>query len=465
MRHHDLIIVGAGSGNTFVDESFADWDIGIVERARFGGTCLNAGCIPTKMFAHTADVAGQVRDAARFGLDASFNGADWAAIRDRVFGRTDEVGRRGREHRLHDCPNTTVYRGQARFTGPRELRVEPAGQDRAGQGAVTEITARHIVLAAGARPVVPEPVASAGVPFETSSTIMHTPRRPGRLAILGGGYVAAEFAHIFAGLGSRITLIEMGGELLAGQDESVVAAYSKVAGQRYDVRLRRQVTELAGDADSVRIVLDDGSAAEADMLLVAAGRVSNADELGLEQTGVKLDDAGRVTVDAYQRTTADGIWALGDISSPVQLKHVANRQAKVVAHNLLHPDRPVATDMGAVPAAIFTDPQIAAVGRTEQDCRDQGLDYAVGMRHYRDVAYGWALQDTTGFCKVLAERGSGRLLGAHILGPEASTLIQPLVVAISCDLPVHTLARKPYWIHPALTEVVENALFDTGLTG
>jgi mycothione reductase len=152
------------------------------------------------------------------------------------------------------------------------------------------------------------------------------------------------------------------------------------------------------------------------------------------------------------------VWALGDISTPIQLKHVANREAKVVAHNLLHPDDPWETDHSALPSAIFTSPQIAGVGATEQDCRDDGLDYATGLAAYSDVAFGWAMQDEDGFCKVLADRATGRLLGAHIMGPNASILIQPLVLAMVCGIDATTVATRPYWIHPALTEVVENAL-------
>jgi mycothione reductase len=149
---------------------------------------------------------------------------------------------------------------------------------------------------------------------------------------------------------------------------------------------------------------------------------------------------------------------LGDVSSPYQLKHVANHEAKVVAHNLLHPDALRATDHRFVPSAVFTNPQIASVGLTEAQCRDQDLDYAVTIQHYGDVAYGWALEDTTGFCKVLAERGTGRLLGAHVMGPHASILIQPLIQAMSFGLSASDMARGQYWIHPALPELVENAL-------
>ncbi|MGW6710879.1 FAD-dependent oxidoreductase, partial [Streptomyces sp. NPDC054956] len=213
----------------------------------------------------------------------------------------------------------------------------------------------------------------------------------------------------------------------------------------------------------LRLTLDDASTVEADLLLVASGRLPNSDRLNLDAAGIATRDDGRIVVDAYQRTTGKGVFALGDICTPVPLKHVANHEAEVVAHNLRHPDDLIAADRDRVPAAVFTRPQIASIGATEQDCRDRGLDPLVGEARYADVAYGWAMEDTTGFCKVLAERGTGRLLGAHLMGPQAATLIQPLVLAMALGIDASTVARSPYWIHPALTEVVEQALLDLDL--
>jgi mycothione reductase len=205
-------------------------------------------------------------------------------------------------------------------------------------------------------------------------------------------------------------------------------------------------------------MLDDGTVLTGDVLLVATGRIPNSDLLDLDAAGVTTHADGRIVVDPQQRTQAEGVYALGDISSEYQLKHVANHEARVVAHNLLHPDDLVATDHRFVPAAVFTDPQIASVGLTETDCVTRGLDFAVQVQEYGDVAYGWAMEDTTGFCKVIAERGSGRLLGAHLMGPQASSLIQPLVQAMSLGQTAREIATGQYWIHPALPEVVENAL-------
>lgn len=450
MRHHDLVIIGAGSGNAVIDDSFADLDVAIVAEGPFGGTCLNFGCIPSKMLSRTADVAEVVRESGIYDVDAELRRVRWLDVRDRVFGRLDRVrdeGKKGREK----SDFITVYTGHARFTGPRRLRVElPEGP--------VEIEADQVVIAAGARPSVPALVADSGVPYETSETIMRIDQPPRRLAVLGGGYIAAELAQVFAAVGSEVTIVEKADSLLASLDESLSTAHTRLAVERFDVRLGRELVRLEGVGGELRLVLDDGSGVAADALLVAVGRTPNGDRLGLAEAGIEIHEDGRIVVDAHQRTSAQGVFALGDVCTPIQLKHVANREADVVAHNLRHPEDLHIAEHEVVPAAVFTRPQIATVGRTEQDCRDEGLDYVVGVERYADVAYGWALEDETGFCKVLADRATGRLLGAHILGPQAPTLIQPLVLAMTVGIDAHTLATGPYWIHPALTEVVENAL-------
>lgn len=451
MRQHDLVVIGAGSGNAVIDDSFAGLDVAVVEEKWFGGTCLNAGCIPSKMLAYAAQVARTVGEADAYDVDAELRAVRWRALRDRVFGRLDaerEEGRRGR--RASDF--VTVYEGSARFTGSRELRITLA------DGATADIGARQIVIAAGGRPLVPPPVLEAGLPYETSDTVMRIDAPPRRLAILGGGYIAAELAEVFAAAGSSVVIVEKEDHLLGPQDETIAERFTELAHSRYDLRLGREVTAVGGHPGALRLTLDDASQVDADMLLVAAGRMPNSDRLDLDAAGITTHDDGRIVVDAYQRTTAEGVFALGDISTPVPLKHVANREAEVVSHNLRHPADQISADHELVPAAVFTRPQIASIGATEQDCRDRGLEFLAGEARYADVAYGWAMEDTTGFCKVLAERGTGRLLGAHLMGPQAATLIQPLVLAMTLGIDAATLAGSAYWIHPAPTELVEKAL-------
>jgi mycothione reductase len=457
VRHHDLVVIGTGSGNSIVDDRFAHLDVALVEHGVFGGTCLNVGCIPTKMYVYAADVAQVVRHASRYGVDATVDKVRWADIRDRVFGRIDPISAGGREYRVDRSPNVTLYEGHARFTGHKELAV--ARVDGSGTDA---FTADRIVLAAGSRPVIPDVVTESGVPYETSDTVMRIGGLPEHVVILGSGYISVEFAHVFAAAGARVSIVGRS-SILRRQDEMICERFTEIVHRRWDVHLGREVERVRGSSGDITLELAGGSSVRGDLLLVATGRKPNSDLLDLDRTGVTTHPDGRIVVDDQQRTGVDGIFAMGDVSSAHQLKHVANHEAKVVAHNLLHPDAPRRSDHRFVPAAVFTEPQIAAVGLTEAECRAGHLDYTAAVQEYGDVAYGWAMEDSTGFCKVIAERGSGRILGAHVLGAQASTVIQPLIQAMSFGLGAREMATGQYWIHPALPEVVENALLGLDL--
>jgi mycothione reductase len=456
VTHYDLAIIGSGSGNSIVTREFADRKVAILEEGVFGGTCLNVGCIPTKMFVYPADVAYAAEHSEHVGVRARLDGVNWREIRDRIFGRIDPISASGREYRLSDQEHVTLYEGHARFIGPRTLDT----------GTGETITADQVVVAAGSRAVVPDIAGLADVEHHTSDTIMRIDRLPRRLGIIGGGFVAAEFAHVFGAFGSEVTVVNRSGAMLRGEDVDVSARFTEVARERWDVRLDTVVARVEQAADAIRMHLEgeDGpTALDVDTLLVATGRISNADGLDVDRAGVAVDDAGLVVVDEYQRTTAPGVWALGDVSNPHQLKHVSNHEARVVRHNLLHLDDPGAfqrSNHEHVPRAVFSNPQVASVGLTEQEVAGQGLDHVVGRRDYGDTAYGWAMEDDIGFAKVLADPGTGRLLGAHLVGAQASNLVQPLVQAMSFGQTAHEVARGQYWIHPALTEVIENALLD-----
>jgi mycothione reductase len=261
-----------------------------------------------------------------------------------------------------------------------------------------------------------------------------------------------------------VTLVNRSDRLLRKEDDEIAARFTEQLSRQVDVRLRTELATVQPESDgAVRVVLDGpGGPSElvTDVLLIGVGRMPNGDTLNLPAAGIETNDQGRVVVDEYQRTTADGIFALGDVSTEFPLKHVANEEARTVQHNLLHPTAMVATDHRFVPHAVFSEPQIAAVGLTEAQAKEQGIDYRVGKQDYGDTAYGWAMEDTGHFVKVIAEAGSGLLVGAHLIGPQASSLIQPLVQAMSFGQRAIDVARGQYWIHPAMAEVVENALLD-----
>ncbi|WP_375482778.1 mycothione reductase [uncultured Jatrophihabitans sp.] len=450
MPHHDLVIIGSGSGNSLVGPEFDDWDIALVEEntTYFGGTCLNVGCIPTKMFVYPADLAENAAHPERLGLKPGDLAPDWPAIRDRIFGRIDPISAGGREYRRSGSANVTLYETHAEFTGPRTLRL----------GTGEELTAEHVVLAAGSRAVVPSLITESGVPFHTSDTVMRLPDLPRSMIIVGGGYIAAEFAHIFSAFGTHVTVLARSG-LLRRKDHEIADRFADLVRERWHLREDTHLVAVTrSESGGVHVELADGSRVEADTLLVATGRIPNSDRLGLQHAGVEVHPDGRVAVDAFQRTTADGVWALGDVSTEHQLKHVANHEARVVAHNLAHPGELVESDHRFVPAAVFTHPQLATVGLSEEAAQRSGRPYVSVTQEYGSTAYGWAMEDTTSVCKLLADPTTGHLIGAHLMGEQASTLIQPLIQAMSFGLGVKEMARGQYWIHPALTEVVENAL-------
>jgi mycothione reductase len=441
----DLIIVGSGSGNA-IPAYLDGWRIAIVERDVFGGTCLNRGCIPSKMFVYPADVAVAAGSSAKLGIDTRFNGADWGAIRDRVFGRIDPIAEGGREYRANGSEHITLIEGTADFVDERTLDVEGR-----------RITAPNLLLAAGARPVVPPITGLMETGFHTSDSIMRLPELPKRLGIIGGGFIAVEMGHVFSGLGSHVTVFNRSNTLLREFDRDISARFTEVFGQRVELLLGHVPTRVERVADGIKITCAVGETV-VDEVLVATGREPNSDLLNVDAAGLVCHHHGTVAVDDTMATNVPGIWAVGDLANNYQLKHLANAEAAVAFWNIAHPDDIRRVSYKAVPSAVFSNPQVATVGLTEQEAEKQGRRYRVGQRDYAGTAYGWAMADDTGFAKVLVDDDTGLIIGAHVIGPQASSIIQPLVQAMQFDQPAEEVARQVFYIHPALTEVVENAL-------
>ena len=443
----DLIIVGSGSGNSI--PSYLDgWKIALVERDVFGGTCLNRGCIPSKMFVYPADVAVAAQTSSKLGIDTQFNGADWSAIRERVFGLIDPIASSGRVHRSTGTPNVTLIEGTAAFIDQRTLVVEGR-----------RITAPNILLAAGARPVVPPIAGLMETGFHTSDSVMRLPQLPERLGIIGGGFIAVEMGHVFSGLGSHVTIFNRSNTLLREFDQDISATFTAEFAKRVDLLLGHIPTKVERVADGIKITCAVGETI-VDEILVATGREPNSDLLDVDAAGLECHHHGTVAVDDTMATNVPGIWAIGDIANNHQLKHLANAEAAIAFWNIAHPDDVRHQSYKAVPSAVFSSPQVATVGLTEQEATKQGRSFSVGRRDYGGTAYGWAMADDSGFAKVLVDHETGLIIGAHVLGPQASSLIQPLIQAMQFDQRAEDVARQVFYIHPALTEVVENALLD-----
>mgnify|MGYP003375824771 FL=1 len=456
-NHHDLMVIGSGSGNTFLDERFEHLSVAMVERDAFGGTCLNRGCIPSKMLIYPATVIRLAEEAKALGVDLSLDGVRWREIRDRTFGRIDPIAAGGEEYRRGQ-DHVTVYGGTATFVGDRTVEVtDPSGLSQL-------VSADRVVLAAGARPRRPRVEGLDGVPFHTSDTIMRIDEVPEHLVIIGGGFIAAEMAHAFGTFGARVTIIGRSPRLLGHEDWEIGRRFTQALGHRYDLRLNVTVQSVRRSDAGIAVECSDGQTVEGDVVLVAAGRVPNADELCVERTGVTVDPYGYVITDDTLATEAEGIWALGDIRNPLQLKHLANREADIVGHNLTHPDDLRRIDESAVPHVVFSHPEVAQVGRSEEALQALGHPYLVGRRDYGATAYGWAMEDQVGFAKVLVDPDTRLILGAHIIGHEASLLIQPLAQAMALGNTADDVARTVIYPHPALSEVVEQLLLEVPYT-
>lgn len=451
MQEFDLVIIGAGSGNMIPGPEHDDWKIAVIEKAKFGGTCLNHGCIPSKMLLQSAYVAETVKNAGTFGVKSEFKGIDWKALTGRVWDRIDPLSEMGEAYRGKQ-PNTTVFKGTARFTGRKQIEVN-------GE----QITGRHIVISAGGRPRIPEIPGLADVTYYTSDEVMRLDEQPASIIILGGGYIGAEMGHFFGCIGTLVTVIDHGDKMIRVEDDDICVRFTEKFASQHRLLLNSEVISARPqNADGTGVTLEVDVAGErqevsADALLIASGRIPNSDLLQVEQGGVEIDERGKVVTDDFLETRVEGVWAMGDITSPVELKHFANLEARTIKHNISNPGHKIKIDYRGRPYAVFASPQVASVGLTEREVHEQGIPHIVGRQDYAATAYGWATEDTDSFVKVIAHATNRRILGAHIIGPQASILIQPLINAYELGQTVDDLAHVIY-IHPALTEVVEQAL-------
>ena len=448
MKNFDLIVIGSGSGLEISAEAAGrGMTVAVVEEGPFGGTCLNRGCIPSKMLIHCADVMETIQRSALFGIKASVESIDWQYIIRRAFDEIDGEAR-GIEEGNRQSPNITVFKGTGRFVQNKTLEVN-------GE----EINAETMLIAAGTRPSVPDIPGLADVPYITSDQALRLPEQPRRLAIVGGGYIAAEMAHFFGGLGTEVTLIHRRQLLLREEDEDVSRRFTEVYQRKFNMLLGGQVSRAGSRGNEIALeVAVNGSTVEvvADALLMATGRIPNTDLLQVAATGVETDGRGFIKTDEYLETGVAGIWALGDIVGKYLLKHSANLEASYAANNIFNPDRKVPVDYRSMPHAIFASPQVAGVGLTEQEAERTGVDYVAASYDYQNTAYGSSIEDRDGFVMVLAELETGAIIGGHIIGTDASILIQEVVNPMRMGLKTDAITQSIY-VHPAMPEVVQRA--------
>jgi len=455
---YDMIVVGSGSGGTIVNNAlYQGMRVAWVDRGPLGGTCLNVGCIPSKILIFPADRVMEIREARRLGIDAEIVDIDFEAIMARMRRMVSHSREKIRQG-LHVDPNLDFYEVEGHFVGNEAAEAADLTL-QVGDGT---ISGRHVFIVSGARPLIPPIKGLDEVPYLTNETVLQLQERPDSLAIIGGGYIGAEYAHFFSAVGTRVTVLQRNDYLVPEEEPEVSELLKEKMSERMEVHTGVEVVEVREGGDGLRVLGQDrygGGKIDvfAEQILVAAGRRSNADLLRVERAGIETDERGYIRVNEYLETNVENVWALGDATGRHMFKHVANREAGIAWHNFAH-DHKVPMDYSAVPHAVFSHPQIASVGMTEVEAKE-GADIVVGEAKYLDVAKGQAMMETDGFAKAVVERGSGEILGFHIVGPHAPILIQEVVNAMANDSPVGWVGQGMH-IHPALPEVVVAALYN-----
>lgn len=414
-----------------------------------GGTCTNRGCIPSKMLIYPSDVATMIRVAGRLGVNAQVNSIDFGNIMTRMHHLVNEDSG-NQAQAVEATPNMKWFKGVGEFVGDYTMKV---GNET--------VTAERIFIVSGSRVKIPNLKGLSGVPYLTSDTVLELQSPPESLIILGGGYVGVEYAHFFSGIGTKTTLIQRPVKLLKNEEPEVSDLLKVEMQKRVDMFTGYEAEEVTQSGNEKIVVaknLADSSLREfrAEALMVATGRQPNSDLLKPERTGVKLDEMGYVKVNEYLETGKKNIWALGDAIGKFMFKHVANYEAGIAWHNSVH-DHKEEVDYSAVPHAVFSEPQVASVGLKEAEAKQQGHKILVGTALYKDTAMGAAMAFPEGFVKVIVEQGTGKILGAHLVGPEASILIQEVINAMNTEDRSYLPIVRSMHIHPALPEVVQNA--------
>ena len=432
MKQFDLIVIGSGAGLAVLSDALErGLNCALVEDTKIGGTCLTRGCIPSKILIYPADIIRLAEHAKKVGVSLKLEKIDWDLIANRMWSQIHESLEI--EKGLAEVPNLKVFRGVAEFTGEYTLKVKLHESGKYSE----EFKGSKIVIATGARSFIPpiEGIEETGYITNESFFGPKFPAKPYEsLIIIGGGVIAAEFAHMFSAFGTKVTIVEMLPRLVPTEEPEISDLLLKVFERRMTVLLNKKAVGARKEKDFKVLTVEDMKSGKREdvkgqEILIAGGRKSNADLLKVENTGVEVDKRGWIKTNEFLETSKKNIWAIGDINGLYAFRHKANTEAEICSKNLWGAKIPV--DYSAVPWVIFTDPQIGHVGMTEAEAIAAGHQIYVARKYYSSVAKGFAMgyehgDLDDGFFKLIVDK-SYRILGAHVIGPQAETLIQPFV--------------------------------------
>jgi len=447
---YDAIIIGTGQAGPSLANRLASagMRVAVIERGKFGGTCVNTGCIPTKTMVASAYAAHLARRAAEYGVAIS---GPISVDMKRVKARKDEVAGKsntGVESWLRNMANCTVYQGHARFEAPHEVSV--------GE---TRLTAERIFINVGGRAVAPRITGSDSISYLNNSSMMEVDFLPEHLLIIGGSYIGLEFGQMFRRFGSQVTIVEAGPRLIGREDEDVSDTIREILEREgINIRLNSQCTRLAKREGIVATIETHGETSEvsASHLLFAAGRRPNTDDLGLDKAGIAADSHGYIVVDDQLRTNVDGIWALGDCNGKGAFTHTSYNDYEIVAANLLDNDSRRVSDRIST-YGLFIDPPLGRAGMTETEVRKSGRKALIGKREMTRVGRAVEKGEAQGFMKVLVDAESKEILGAAILGVGGDEAIHSILDVMYAKKP-YTLIQRAMHIHPTVCELIPTML-------
>ncbi len=450
MEQFDVIVIGSGSGMLLASAAVQQgFKVALVDHGKMGGTCINVGCVPSKMLIYPANVLAVIEEGKKLGINVTVNSIDFRNIMSRMHVLVNHDSG-AQAAAVEATENLTWFKESAEFISEYTLQI----------GTHT-ISAKVIFIVSGTRTAIPSVKGIENVSYLTSDTVLELTTQPKSILIVGGGYIGMEYGHFFSAIGTKTTILQRPLRVVPEEEPEVSDLLKTELEKRMEIYTGFEALEARQEGTTKIIVaknLQDGSIKEfsAEALMVATGRVSNADIIKPEKTGVQFDERGFIKVNEYLETSKKNIFALGDVIGKQMFKHVANYEAGIAWHNTLH-DHKAKIDFSVAPHAIFTHPQVASVGMKEEKAKQQGYDFLVGTALYKDTAMGAALGFPEGFVKVIVEQETSRILGAHIIGPEASILIQEITNSmVSGKSDFGPIARGMH-IHPSLNEVVQNA--------
>jgi len=448
VKDYEVIVIGAGVGlNVTFKAVSSGLRVALIDKGNLGGTCLNLGCVPSKVLIFPADRIVEIREAEKLGIHANITRIDLSAIMARMK-RTIRLGQKYIVKAIKDSENLDFYNEKAYFVDEYTLKIKNQ-----------TVRGKKIFIGSGSRPLIPPIKGLENVDYLTNESVLKVKKAPKSIIVVGGGYIASEYAHFFDAIGARVTVLEMAERLIAGEEPEISNLLKKELSRRMEILTNAAALEVKknkyGFTVLVKVKNKPTEEIMAEKIMIATGRKSNADFLKVENSGIETDSSNYIKVNDYLETNKRNIWAFGDAIGKQMFTHAGDKEAEIAWHNATS-GKKIRMDFMSIPYAIFTHPQVASVGLTEAEAR-KDHEILVGRAKYSDIVAGDTMVEKDGFAKAIVEKKTGKILGFHVIGPYASHIIQEVVNAVVNKNTVDYITNSMHTF-PSLSELIPQAL-------